>query len=51
MLDALRRLGKTLPLAILSMAPIAAGAQSVTIIPGYTNLGVNQTLTSAHTRL
>ena len=44
MLDALRRLGKSLLLAVLSAASLAAGAQSVTITPGYTNLGVNQTL-------
>jgi uncharacterized protein (DUF1800 family) len=44
MLEALRRIGKSLPLAVLSAASLAAGAQSVTIAPGYTNLGVNQTL-------
>jgi uncharacterized protein (DUF1800 family) len=44
MLMALRRIGNILPLAVLSTASHAAGAQSVTITPGYTNLGVNQTL-------
>ena len=44
MLVALRRLGKSLLLAVLSAATLAAGAQSVSITPGYTNLGVNQTL-------
>ena len=44
MLDALRRLGKPVPLAVLSAATLAAGAQSVNITPGSTNLGIIHTL-------
>src|ERR1019366_5629056 len=44
MLDALCRFGKSLPLAVLSAATLAVGAQSVSIAPGYPNLGLNQTL-------
>lgn len=44
MLNALRRLGRSVPLAELSAATLAAGAQSVTITPTLTNLSVVQTL-------
>jgi len=44
MLDALGRLGRSLPLAVLSAATLAAGALSVTITAGHNVLGVNQRL-------